>query len=188
MSTYFKKLTGERIYLSPVDTADAEMFTKWLNDIEITRNLGMSHMQTTLSGEIKSLERLAQEQVYSIVTLEGDRLLGNCGLHGIDEVNCTAELGIFIGEKADHGKGYGTEAIRLLLDYGFHILNLNNIMLKLFSYNTAGYRCYCKCGFQEIGRRRNARRIGGQYYDEIYMDILAEEFGISAISALDSLK
>ena len=80
------------------------------------------------------------------------------------------------------------EAIRLLLDYGFNVIKLNNIMLKLFSYNTRGYRCYLKCGFKEIGRRRSARLLGGRYYDELFMDILAEEFGISAIGALKSLE
>ena len=188
MGTYFKKLTGDRVYLSPIDIADSNIFTKWLNDFEITCMTGHAHKQITLSGESKALERIAQGQTYSIVALDGDRLLGNCGLHNIDNVNRVAELGIFIGESADQGKGYGVEAIRLLLDYGFNVINLNNIMLKLFSYNTRGYRCYLKCGFKEIGRRRSARLLGGRYYDEVFMDILAEEFGISAIGALKSLE
>ena len=101
MGTYFKKLTGDRVYLSPIDIADSDIFTKWLNDIEITCMTGHTHQQITLSGESKALERIAQDQTYSIVALEGDRLLGNCGLHNIDNVNRVAELGIFIGESAD---------------------------------------------------------------------------------------
>ena len=64
----------------------------------------------------------------------------------------------------------------MLLDYSFNILNLNNIMLNVYAFNTRAIRCYRKIGFKEIGRRRQARRIQGKSYDIIYMDILAEEF------------
>ena len=63
-----------------------------------------------------------------------------------------------------------------MLDYGFNILNLHNIMLKAFAYNEAGIRAYQKAGFQEIGRRREVKKINGRRYDMIYMDCLATEF------------
>jgi len=85
-------------------------------------------------------------------------------------------LGIAIGEKAYWNKGYGQDATKLLLDYGFNLLNLNNIMLGVFSFNERAVNCYRKVGFKEIGRRRQARIIGGKKFDVILMDILAEEF------------
>ena len=73
-------------------------------------------------------------------------------------------------------KGYGTEAINLILDYGFNYLNLNNIKLDVVEFNERAIACYKKCGFKECGRRRKCEFIDGNYYDRISMDILKEEF------------
>ncbi|HZQ35151.1 MAG TPA: GNAT family protein, partial [Dehalococcoidia bacterium] len=88
----------------------------------------------------------------------------------------TAEFVIFIGQRDEWGKGYGTETTRLLLDYGFTALGLHNVMLKAFSYNERGIRAYLRAGFKEIGRRREAHWFAGKPYDVVYMDCLAGEF------------
>lgn len=85
-------------------------------------------------------------------------------------------LGIVIGEKSYWNKGFGQDATKQLLDYGFNLLNLNNIMLGVFSFNKAAINCYKKIGFKEIGCRRQARIISNKKYDIVFMDILAEEF------------
>ncbi len=97
-------------------------------------------------------------------------------MENCDFINRTATLGIFIGDKDYRNEGYGTEAIKLILDYGFNYLNLNNIKLDLMSFNERALKCYIKCGFKEYGRRRNCKYINGKYYDSIEMDILANEF------------
>jgi RimJ/RimL family protein N-acetyltransferase len=84
-------------------------------------------------------------------------------------------LGIVIDEKDHWGSGYGQDGIKLLLDYGFNLLNLNSVMLGTFSFNERAINCYEKVGFKEIGRRRQARIIGNKKYDVVLMDILAEE-------------
>ena len=174
---YFKKLIGERIYLSPRNTEDVEKFTEWLNDFETTDYIGRSHQTVTLDGEKKYLEEtIKEESVFAIVDIKEHKLIGNIGLHQLDHVNRTATLGIFIGDKEYRSQGYGTEAIRLILDYGFNYLNLKNIKLDLMEYNQRALKCYQKCGFKECGRRRKCRFINGKYYDSIEMDILAEEF------------
>jgi RimJ/RimL family protein N-acetyltransferase len=81
-----------------------------------------------------------------------------------------------IGDKNYWNQGYGQEATRLLLDYGFNLLNLNSIMLGVFSFNQRAIKAYRRVGFREIGLRRQARIINGQKYDVLEMDILAEEF------------
>jgi RimJ/RimL family protein N-acetyltransferase len=96
-------------------------------------------------------------------------------------VNRSAMLGIFIGEKRYWGKGYGREAVQLLLDYAFNLLNLNSVMLGIFSFNERAIRCFREAGFKEIGRRRQARIIGDKRYDLVLMDVLAEELGPSLI-------
>jgi len=83
-----------------------------------------------------------------------------------------------IGEVEHHGKGYGTEAVRLVLDFGFNTLNLNNITLSVHEDNNAGIACYKKLGFKEYGRRRECFFKNGKNIDVIYMDILAREFKV----------
>ena len=179
---YFKKLVGERIYLSPRSIEDAEVYTKWMNDFEVTDYTGRSGQIMSLQGEINYLEgNLNPEATFSIITLDEDKLIGTVGLERIEHVHRTATMGIFIGDKEYLSKGYGTEAIRLLIDYGFNYLNLHSIKLTVFAFNERAIRCYKKCGFKETGRHRENRFINGKYYDTVSMDILESEFKESYI-------
>ncbi|MBQ2938341.1 MAG: GNAT family N-acetyltransferase [Clostridia bacterium] len=174
---YFKKLVGERIYLSPRSVEDAEKYTEWMNDFETTDYTGRSYQLMTIEAEKKYLEEhINEEAVFAIIDSSEDKLIGTVGLHQVNHFKRKAELGIFIGDKEYREKGYGTEAIRLILDYGFNYLNLNNIKLDLMEFNKRALACYKKCGFKEYGRRRKCEFINGKYYDIIEMDILAEEF------------
>lgn len=174
---YFKKLLGDYIYLSPRNSEDAEKFTEWLNDFETTDYIGKSGKIITLDDEVKYFENpKSDDYVFFIVNKENDKLIGTIGLHSLENINRTATLGIFIGEKESRNKGYGTEAIQLILEYGFKYLNLNNIKLDLMEFNERALACYKKCGFKEYGRRRKSEFLYGKYYDRIEMDILAEEF------------
>ncbi len=74
-------------------------------------------------------------------------------LSNIQQIHQRAEIGLFIGEAKDRGKGYGSEVVKLMVGYGFRYINLNNIMLKVFSGNTAAINAYKKCGFTEIGKK-----------------------------------
>jgi len=105
-----------------------------------------------------------------------DKLLGNCGLFAHNTVDQRAELGIFIGDKENHGKGYGAEALRLLLDYSFNVININSVILGVYEFNTKAQRCYEKVGFKVIGRRRKAIYKNGGFCDLFLMDILKDEF------------
>ena len=174
---YFKKLVGERIYLSPRSTEDVEKYTEWFNDFKTTDYTGRSHQTMSIELEKKYLEEHKNEDtVFAIVEKGTDKLLGTVGLHEVNHIKRKATLGIFIGDKNYRSKGYGTEAIRLILDFGFNYLNLNNIKLDLMEFNERALACYKKCGFKEYGRRRKCEFINGKYYDTIAMDILAEEF------------
>lgn len=180
---YFKKLVGERIYLSPRRIEDFEIFTKWMNDFNVTDYIRGSSKVMTLEAEkeymINSVNK--QEPIFAIVRLDNDEIIGSCGLHEIDHISKKSTLGIFIGEDENRSKGYGTEVLKLLLDYGFNYLNLNNIMLTVFEFNERAMKAYKKVGFKEFGRRRKAYFLNGKYYDEVFMDVLAEEFTESYI-------
>lgn len=181
---YFKKLVGEHIYLSPVSIEDAEKYTRWLNNFETTDYIGQSTRIYTIEKENKFLENCSEKKndvTLGIVKLDNNELIGNCRLKDIDVVNRVATLGIFIGEKEERSKGYGSEAIKLLLDYGFNYLNLHEINLDVYSFNKRAIRCYEKVGFKEYGRRRECIYLNGKYYDTISMDILKSEFKESYI-------
>lgn len=179
---YFKKLVGEKIYLSPKNIEDAEEFTKWLNDFNTTDYIGRSGELISLEGEKEYLQNHAKDEAsFVIVTLEDNKMIGICTIESINHINRTGTLGIFIGEEEARNKGYGEEAIKLILDYAFSYLNLKNVYLQVMEFNQRAIACYKKCGFKECGRRRKCRYINGNYYDIVYMDILKEEFEESYI-------
>ena len=179
---YFKKLVGDRIYLSPRRVEDAEKFTEWMNDFDITDYIGRSSQLMSVQGEIEYLEKDSNpEATFVIVTLNEDKMIGSISLEKMRNIHRTATLGIFIGEKEYWSKGYGSEAIKLLLDYGFNYLNLHSINLTVMSFNERAVKCYKKCGFKEVGRRREDKFVNGAYYDTIIMDILESEFKESYI-------
>jgi RimJ/RimL family protein N-acetyltransferase len=173
---YFQKITGDRLYLSPINIEDAEQYTKWLNDPAVAVPLGHYKNLMSLPNEKKALEGLTSEgHNYAIILKDGDRLIGNIGFFDIDHLSRRATFGLFIGDEEMRGKGYGAEAIRLLLEYGFDTLNLHNVMLQCDSDNKQGIACYKKVGFREFGRRRSSNFKDGNYLDTVHMDILSHE-------------
>ncbi|MBW6515111.1 MAG: GNAT family N-acetyltransferase [Candidatus Cloacimonetes bacterium] len=174
---YYKKLVGSKCYLSPISPDDAELFTEWLNDIELTKYLAIIRNSYTVSKEKEILEEMAKnDHAYVIVDIEINKPIGIVSIFRFDHINNTCELGLFIGDKDYWNLGYGEEATRLLLDFAFTILNINNVMLLVIDFNVRAIKCYEKIGFKEIGRRRQAYHIAGRKYDIVYMDILNEEF------------
>ena len=169
-------MIGSHCYLSPLNSNDAEQFTEWLNDLEITVNLTLYHSVINTENEKALLEKLATGHNYSIIDNATNELLGNCGFIDIDHLNQSAEVGIFIGNKNYWNKGYGTEALTLLVDYGFKALNLHSILIRVYSFNERARKCYEKVGFKIIGTRREALRRGNEKHDIFYLDLLPCEF------------
>jgi len=185
--THYRKLVGALCYLSPPDPADAEAWAAWDNDLEVTLPLGDEAYG--MAAPERERERIVenlrdQRPTFSILDLATDRLIGRCMLFDVDHVNRRAMLGIVIGEKDYWNRGYGQDALRLLLDYGFNLLNLNSVMLGTFEFNHRALQAYRRVGFKEIGRQREARIIAGIAYDVVLMDILAEECGPGRIVSM----
>ena len=177
MSRYVKKIIGERLYLSPMSVDDAETYTAWINDVEVAGYLGNMYTNMIgLPGEREYLENAGKRgHDYSIVLADGDKLIGNISLMNVDHRNRKATLGVFIGDAEYRSRGYGAEAIRLLVDYGFKWLNLYNIGLGVFANNERAIACYKKIGFREYGRRTKTNYYNGEYVDGVYMEILNDE-------------
>ena len=170
---YFRKLEGEHVYLSPMNVEDAEKYVKWLNDPEIVQFLNIGKTVMSLEGEKEFLEKYSKGECnLCIVKCEKDELIGSISLKDIDYKNGFAELGIFIGDSKNLGKGYGSEAINLLTNYGFKELRLHTIFLTVYDNNPRAYKAYTKCGFVECGRRHEALFKDGEYHDLIYMELI----------------
>ena len=175
---YIKKLVGDRIYFSPISLDDTEEYLDMVNEINVSVGLGCIVYTgiVDFENEKEVLSSLKKGKNFAVRLLENNALLGNRGFNSIGEIHRTAEIGIMLGNPKYQRKGYGMEALNLLLDYGFSFLNLRNIYLKVFEYNEAAYNLYKKVGFKEVGRLRKAVEIMGKTYDEIIMDMLKEEF------------
>ena len=103
--------------------------------------------------------------------------IGDCEFSNFDWRSRKAEVGISIGEKSYWGHGYGTDAMRVLVNYGFNMLNLNRISLKVFSFNKRAIRSYEKVGFTVEGTLREEIYKDGKYVDVLVMGLLRNEWG-----------
>ncbi len=175
---HFRRLIGKKCYLSPLDPADSEKYTEWINDSEVLQYLAINHKIYNMGVEQDILEEKAinQEPAFSIVDAQTEKLIGSCDLHNIDYINGTGEMGIMIGDKNYWNRGFGVDATSLLLDYAFNVLNLSNVMLMVDNFNKRAIKCFTKVGFKEIGCRRAAKNLAGEKHDVLYMDLLSSEF------------
>ncbi len=159
----------------------AKAFAKWDRDTEQHRLADSDPAQLWSEKKIKEeLEKRAEDNSksfqFSVRTLEDDKLIGGVGLWISSWTHSDAWLGISIGERDYWGKGYGTDAMRLIVQYGFLELNLRRITLGLHAYNERALKSYQKVGFQLEGRTRGEGLRDGVRFDGLYMGILREEW------------
>jgi len=179
---YYKKIQGEqgeRVYLSPLNIEDNELYTKWLNDSGVMENIGGSHYNNnTVACKAWFEEKLKNDRavLLAVVRNDNDQPIGYFEFMELEHVHRTATFCVFIGDEENRGKGYGTEAVGLAVKYGFDVLNLNNIDLKVYSFNERARKSYEKIGFKQYGRRSQAYYFNGEYYDMVLMEILREDF------------
>jgi RimJ/RimL family protein N-acetyltransferase len=172
---------GKRIRLRAVEREDVQKFHEWVNDPEVTRGL-MLYLPMSMRDEMDWFEGLAKrdpnQKPLAIEIRKGKawKLIGNCGAFDIEMTNRSAELGIMIGDKTEWNKGYGSEAMTLLLRHGFETLNLNRIALRVYSENVRAVRSYEKAGFILEGRLRQAVYKHGTYDDVLLMSVLRSEW------------
>ena len=171
-------IIGDRVYLRAVDVDDVDNFVTWLNDEEVRQFLSMTlpFNKTREKEFVDGLYKDDSNIILGIVVKEDDCHIGNIGLHKISGTHRHAELGIFIGDKKSWSKGYGTEAIKLIMKYGFEQLNLHRIHLTVFDFNTRAMKAYEKAGFKKEGVYREHYYRNGKYCDVYVMSILRTEW------------
>jgi diamine N-acetyltransferase len=172
---------GERIRLRAPERTDIPLFIAWFNDPEVRNGLALFLPLSTAEEEKwfdGMLARDASEHPLTIEAREGEnwKPIGNCGFQAIEWRCHSTEVGIVIGEKAYWNRGYGTEAMRLMLKHGFETLNLNRIWLRVHEDNLGAIRAYEKAGYVHEGRFRQAEFKDGCYKDVLCMSVLRSEW------------
>ncbi|HET6379991.1 MAG TPA: GNAT family protein [candidate division Zixibacteria bacterium] len=174
------RIRGEHVYLRPAERDDLPRFVRWFADADVSRHLSL-RAPFSLAAEEKwfegSIERQGKTDYHFVICLLPDgRPIGTAGLHGLDLENGNAEFGITIGEKDEWGKGYGTDALRAICDFGFGALRLERIYLHVYADNARGRRTYEKAGFRVEGVLRHAHFGRGRHEDVVVMGLLRDEW------------
>ena len=175
-------LTGQLVRLVAHNAeTDAEALARWDVDSEYMRQLDSGPQVPGRARKIK--EAIEKEQsedpntiAFSVRSLADDRFIGFVAFDGINWQHGETFVAIGIGDPAYRGNGYGTDAMRVMLRYGFMELNLNRIQLDAFSYNERAIKSYLKAGFVMEGRQRGMLLRNGQRWDFVYMSVLRDEW------------
>jgi RimJ/RimL family protein N-acetyltransferase len=168
----------DSVTLGPLLDGDLPVLFRWINEPEqVHWNSAYRPVSETDHQEwFESIRKRSDVAIFAIRSVPENRLIGSCQLRNIDPVHRSAELQIRIGEVDQRGHGHGTEAVRQLVRFGFHDLNLRRIYLHVFAHNTAAIRTYERIGFRQEGVLREAAHIDGRYVDVVAMGILRAEF------------
>jgi RimJ/RimL family protein N-acetyltransferase len=173
-------IRGELVYLRAPERSDIPTFVRWFNDADVLEHLAMvAPMSEAAEGGWfdRMLEREGSTAFHFVICLLADgRAIGTTGLEAIDYTNGHAEFGIAIGEKDEWGKGYGTDTLRAICDFGFGQLRLERVSLMVYDSNPRGRRAYEKAGFTHEGTFRRAHFTRGRHEDVHVMSLLRDEW------------
>ena len=178
---------GALVALGPVSKEMVPLFLRWINDFGTQHRVGMPMPGPVTAeaenGWYESVSTGTDRHTFAIRELVSMNVIGSAALHGIDMRHRSATFGIMIGEPSARGRGYGTEATSLMLDYAFSMLGLHSLNLTVYEFNMAGREAYARAGFKECGRLREATLFAGRRWDMIQMDCLAHEFESPVLAA-----
>jgi len=172
-------LVGDSINLCPLEPDDdLDDYLSWVNDQEITRYMATGNYPVSrknLQDYIMSFHE-SKGLLLGIFTKKEEKHIGNITVHSIDHQNRIAEIGILIGNKDMHLRGFGLEALSLVVYHAFIRLNLNKLCAGLVKGNVASQRLFEKAGFKREGILREHFYLDGKYLDCYRMGLLRDEF------------
>jgi len=171
-------IEGKQIYLREVRLSDVgEQYYKWLNDNEVSQFLETKFFPQS----IKSIENYvssmlcSKESVFlAIIVKENEKHIGNIKIGPINWIHRFADVSLVIGDKKSWGKGFGSEAIKLVVEYSFKKLNLHRLSAGIYSNNVGSIKAFEKAGFKEEGIKKSIRFFNGSYIDEKIFGIVKE--------------
>jgi RimJ/RimL family protein N-acetyltransferase len=171
-------IVGERLYLRPLEPAqDNHLYSTWMNDEEIRRYFSVYPTSDARGRErLEQLYKDTRHILFGVTRKDDNQLIGLVGLKDINQLNQSAEFYVIIGDRSAWGKGYGTEATKLMIRYGFLELNLNRIQTQDMEENIGGWRADEKAGFKYDGTLREMIFRFGKYHDVRVYSMLRREF------------
>jgi diamine N-acetyltransferase len=179
---------GDRVALGPLRRDLAATYARWVNHADVRAGLGNVGIATPHSEEAwidETVKAAAEPEPktasFTVYDLTDREPVGTASLFGISYLNGTATFGIALGQR--RSLGLGSEATRLVVEWGFRALGLQNILLETFAWNTAAIRAYENAGFRHIGVRRQAAISRGERCDVVLMDALRSDFAGAAAGA-----
>ncbi len=172
---------GEKVLLRAIELTDVPLLMKHWNTYETRIGLGAyipdsSQQREEWVKEITEKRKKGESFIFAIINNKTNDFLGVCSLTKVNKINRGAFMGVAIYDPKDHNKGFGTDAVECLLKIGFDVLNLHRIELHVYEFLDSAIHIYKKLGFKEVGIRREASFIVGEYRNDLVMDILEDEF------------
>jgi RimJ/RimL family protein N-acetyltransferase len=172
-------LQSDTIYLRAlsIDDVTAE-YLSWLNNNDVTAGLVAGTFPSTFQDLQQYINAKAQDKntvIFAICDKHTHKHIGNIKIDNFDWISKTCELGILIGNKDFWGKGIGTEACKLVIDYAFNTLNIRKILLAVYSTNVSAIKVYERLGFEKEGTLKAHVFQHGNYIDKHYMSIFNNE-------------
>lgn len=174
-------LRGKRIYMRPIEMADLPSLQRFVNDPDVREFVGTQFPQSEIA-EKEFVERIGKSSknpsdiVLGIVLMGTDQLIGIMGLHGINWKDRTGATGAMIGIKDYWGKGYGTEAKMIFLNYIFNTLNLRKICSNALKFNGRSIGFNAKCGYKKEGVQKKHVFVDGDYVNLVLTAVFRENF------------
>jgi len=171
-------LVGKLVTLRALTEADLPRLTEFKNDVEFELLGGGDPPRPRTFELVRDFfAEQAKDKDSQTFAIEADgRFIGDCGLFNADRRGGTAEVGIGIGDREYWGRGYGREALQLLVDYGFRLQNFRKLWLSVHGSNERAIRSYRAVGFTEEGRLREQVWSGGRYEDIVVMSLFRSDF------------
>jgi RimJ/RimL family protein N-acetyltransferase len=172
-------LTGEKVRLRALEREDLDLRTAWDNDVEL--QLAANDVPPRPRSRLRRRQRFDEQLKHDhdlvafMIEVDG-KPIGECSLANFDQVARTCELGIAIGDRDYQGRGYGRDAMRLLIAYGFRSFNLHKIWLEVGAGNERAVHVYRACGFVEEGRLRQQWYQAGKFVDVVLMGLLRADW------------
>lgn len=166
-------LKGKKTILRPLAEIDIPLLLRWVNDPEIRQFITrvFPAMEQDERDWLEKLHKQCNTEVVLMIETLNHVPIGTMGIHGIDWRDHVAKTGAMIGEKAFWGKGYGTDAKMVLLNYAFNTLNLRKIMSRVYAFNKRSLAYSLHCGYRIEGRLKRQHFINGQYWDEFILGL-----------------
>ena len=171
---------GERVRLTAIEPGDLPAVARWYRDSDFMRRLDADiaapKTEKQVAEFIEEQQKSGTGFAFAIRPIDSEDVIGYGALEGILWSQQVTWLTIGIGEAAQRGKGYGAEAMRLLLRFAFDELNLRRVQLTVFSYNESAIRLYERLGFRREGVFREFLQRDGELYDMLLYGLLRREW------------